>query len=134
MAKKIAEECYATYLRKGVRGLFRIASLLFFFDNEVLSRIEDIETRYKNFFSQRTSAPRNESPGAWQLKDIKAMTIAEWKKEWYDVQPDRLLRSTKLNDDDFMVRIVGEKGTDQYGISLYTRSVEGQLKLAGFWV
>jgi hypothetical protein len=133
MAKKLAGEWYTAYIRKDVRGLVRIASLPFFFDNEVLSRLEDIETRYKKLFLEKASAPKGEGPEAWQLKDIKAQTIAEWKKGGYDVQRDRLLRSIKLNDDDFIIHIVVEIGSRQGGIPLYTRNVGNQIKLAGFW-
>jgi hypothetical protein len=130
MASKLAEEWFAAFSRKDVGGLVRIASIPFFFEHEVFSRIQDIETFYKNTFPELEM----KSPGIWRLLEMKTQTIAEWKQEGFHVESDSVFRSMKLNDDDFMVRIVGEKGTNRLGISLYMRSVEGQLKVAGFWV
>ena len=132
-AKKLAEAWYAAYIRKDIGMLVRIASLPFFFDNETLSRLEDIETRYRNVFSQRAAAAKDEDPGPWQLRDMKIQTLSEWKQGGYDLQRDRLLRSITLSDDDFMIRIVIEQGTRRAGIALYTRNVGGQIKMAGFW-
>jgi len=130
-AKKLAEDYYASVLRKDVRALLGMASLPFFFDNEVLTRLEDIEKKWRDIFSQVAS--KGEDLSTSQLREIKAQTISELKKEGYDIQRDRFLKNMDHKDGDFKISILIEKGNRKHGQALYTRDVGGVIKLAGFW-
>jgi len=131
MARKLGEDWYASISRRDAKALVRMASIPFFFDNELLYRLEDIENRWTNLFSQ--AAPKGEDPKTWHLKEMKVQTIAEWKRGGYDVNKDRYLMKSEYKDDDFMIGITVEKDTRRHGQLLYTRNVGGQIKLAGFW-
>jgi hypothetical protein len=131
MARKLGEDWYASISRKDAKSLVRMASIPFFFDNEVLYRLDDIENRWRDAFSQLAS--KGEDIKAWHLKEIKAQTIAEWKRGGYDVKKDRFLTKMEYKDDDFMIDLSIEKDTRKHGQVLYTRNVGGQIKLAGFW-
>jgi beta-lactam-binding protein with PASTA domain len=131
-ARNLANEWFvAIYKRQDVGALVRMASFPFFFDNEVVVHPKDFEKKWKDIFSQVTS--KGEDLSTYQLKDIKAQTISEWKKEGYDVQRDRFLKKMEYNDGDFKISILVEKGDRKHGQALYTRNVGGQIKLAGFW-
>jgi len=131
MARKLGEDWYASISRKDTMALVRMASIPFFFDNEVLFRLEDIENRWRDAFSQMAS--KGEDLKAWHLKEIKVQTIAEWKRGGYDVNKDRFLTKMEYKDDDFMIGIYIEKDARKHGQDLYTRNVGGVMKLAGFW-
>ena len=132
MARNLANEWFvAIYKRQDVGALIRMASLPFFFDNEVVVHLQDFETKWKDIFSQMAS--KGEDLSAARLTEIKAQTISEWKKEGYDVQRDRFLKKMEYNDGDFKISILMEKGNRKHGQALYTRNVGGQIKLAGFW-
>ncbi len=132
IAKNLANEWFvAIYLRQNVGALIRMTSLPFFFDNEVITRLEDFEKKWRDMFSQVAS--KGEDLSAFQLREIKAQTIAEWKREGYEVQRDRFLKRMEYKDGDFKISILVQKGDRKHGQALYTRNVGGQLKLAGFW-
>ena len=135
MATNLANEWFvATYKRQDAGALVRMASIPFLFDNEVLHGFEDIEGRYKNFLSKVASASKSDHPRNWRVKEIKAQTIAEWKRGGYDVQRDRFFQKMEYKDDDYMAVIFLEMGTGRQGEQhLYMRNVAGQIKTAGFW-
>jgi beta-lactam-binding protein with PASTA domain len=136
MARNLANEWFvAICKRQDVGALTRMASLPFLFDNEVLHGFEDIEGRYKNFLSKVASAPKDDHPRNWRVKEIKAQTVAEWKRGGYDVQRDRFFNKMEYKDSDYMTVIPLEMGSGKQGDQhLYMRNVGGQIKMAGFWM
>ena len=134
MAKRLAEEWVsAFYLRQDVKALIRMASLPFFFYTEVVTRLEDIEKKYKDMFSQAASQGQDLSKIQPRV-EIKAQTIAEWRKESQGLQGDRFLRQMEYKDSDFRISIVLEKDNRKHGVVFFTRNVGGQIKMAGFWM
>jgi len=113
--------------------LMRTASLPFFFYTEVLTRLEDIEKKWRDMFPQMAS--KGEDLSKIQLRmEIKAQTIAEWRKESGGLQGDRFLKNMEYKDGDFRISILLEKDSRKHGVVLYTRNVGGQIKTAGFWM
>jgi hypothetical protein len=134
VAKKLAEDWVAAfYLRQDVNALMRMASLPFFFYTGVLTRLEDIEKKYRDMFSQMAS--KGEDLSKIQLRvETKAQTIAEWRKESQGVQGDRFLTQMEYKDSDFRISIGLEKDNRKHGVVFFTRNVGGQIKMAGFWM
>lgn len=131
MARNLANGWFVAIKRHDVGTLIRMASLPFFFDNEVIGLPKDFEKKWEEMFSQMAS--KGEDFSAIQLREIKAQTIAEWRKEGYNVQGDRFLNRMEYQDGDFMISLLLQKGDRRHGQALYTRNVGGQIKLAGFW-
>jgi hypothetical protein len=136
MARNLANEWFvAACKQQDVGALARMASIPFLFDNEVLHSFEDIEGRYKNFLSKVALAPKDMHPRNWRVKEIKAQTVAEWKRGGYDVQRDRFFNKMEYKDSDYMTVIPLEMGSGKQGDQhLYMRNVGGQIKMAGFWM
>ena len=134
IAKKLAEEWIAAfYLRQDVKALMRTASLPFFFYTEVLTRLEDIEKKWRDMFSQMASKGEDLSKIQPRM-EIKAQTIAEWRKEGGGLQGDRFLKNMEYKEGDFRISILLEKDNRKHAVVLYTRNVGGQIKTAGFWM
>lgn len=127
-AQNLGAKWFAAMKGNDVTSLIEMADFPFFFDQEILAGPDDM----RRHLQKLSSRPRS-STEELQLKSIKAKTIAEWKREGFDANRDRLLKSITYNDNDYLVILtIGQIGREE-GVVLYMRGVGSEIKLAGWW-
>ena len=126
-AEKLAGDWVNAIENREIDTVINMADTPFYFDQEILVSIGDLEAKYEDWFSAMEERDR------LQISSLKAMKVSEYQalldREGYG-GGDRILSSLRLNDNDIVVIIVSEGGE---GLIIVFRIVNDDIRMAGFW-
>jgi hypothetical protein len=110
--------------------MLNMVEMPFYFDQEILVRREDLETRL-----QATVARTADNLSAWKIQSIRATTVGELKAKGEEANRDRVLRSLSMTEADWQVVVIMAMpgGSRTEGVAFFVRKSGGVMKMVGLW-
>jgi hypothetical protein len=120
----------AASLSRDVQTMLNMVEMPFYFDQEILVRREDLETRL-----QATVARTADNLSAWKIQSIRATTVGELKAKGEEANRDRVLRSLSMTEADWQVVVIMAMpgGSRTEGVAFFVRKSGGVMKMVGLW-
>jgi hypothetical protein len=104
----------------------------FYFDQEILVRREDLESRLN---PSGARAANNLSD--WKIQSIRAITVGELKAKGEEAKRDRVLGRLSMADSDWQVVVLmtvpGGSTPRTEGAVFFVRKIGGVMKIVGLW-
>jgi hypothetical protein len=127
-----AERCVggwiAAMLSHDIPALLNLAEMPFYFDQEVVVRRDDLESRLRS-----TSVRTADNLALWKIQSIRAVTVGELRATGQQANRDRVLGSLSMTDSDWHVSVIMSMSGRTEGAVFFVRKVGGVMKMVGLW-
>jgi hypothetical protein len=119
-------------MSRDIQTLLNMAEMPFYFDQEILVRREDLESRLN---PSGARAANNLSD--WKIQSIRAITVGELKAKGEEAKRDRVLGRLSMADSDWQVVVLmtvpGGSTPRTEGAVFFVRKIGGVMKIVGLW-
>lgn len=128
-AERLVGRWIAATLSRDIPALLNMAEMPFYFDQEIVVRREDLESRLRP-----SEARAADNLAAWKIQSIRAITVGELRAKGDQANRDRVLGSLSMTDTDWQVAVVvAMPGGRTEGAVFFVRKIGGVMKMVGLW-